>query len=210
MDGWEGLRRDVRRLLEESPEALMSFPDPESERRERRIRIELAPWATEIAAALDARYETFVELRVGAMTFPERQLFVRAYVPRPAYGLDGIEVELLGPLAVRSGWSAQADVLVTNRGDDEQVLLSNGALGSLLVDSSAAVVGRFVGPQPLVRVGHPVEAHGSRPVPVLIGTASLVPELGYAVPPGQWGLLVGLGTENGSRWSAPLEITVTA
>lgn len=50
MTGWQGLRVDLRRLLEESPDALVAFPDPESERSERRFRIELAAWATEIAA----------------------------------------------------------------------------------------------------------------------------------------------------------------
>jgi len=46
-------------------------------------------------------------------------------------------------------------------------------------------------------------------VPVWIGTASVVPDLGYAVPPGQWGLVIVLGTDTGVVLSAPLEITIT-
>jgi hypothetical protein len=38
----------------------------------------------------------------------------------------------------------------------------------------------------------------------------VVPDLGYAVPPGQWGLVIALQTDNGSMLSAPLEITITA
>ncbi len=71
---------DLRRLLEESPGALVVFPDPDSERRDRPIHIELAAWATDIAATLNAKYGRHVDLRVGAMTFPARQLWVSEYV----------------------------------------------------------------------------------------------------------------------------------
>jgi hypothetical protein len=33
--------------------------------------------------------------------------------------------------------------------------------------------------------------------------------LAYAVPPGQWGLVVELQTGDGNMLSAPLEITIT-
>ncbi len=65
MAGWESLRVDLRRLLEESPGALVVFPDPDSERRDRPIHIELAAWATDIAATLNAKYGRHVDLHVG-------------------------------------------------------------------------------------------------------------------------------------------------
>ena len=75
MTGWESLRVDLRRLRQESPDALVVFPDPESERsHEQRISIDLAAWATDVAATLDAKYGSFVDLRVGAMSFPSRKL----------------------------------------------------------------------------------------------------------------------------------------
>jgi hypothetical protein len=46
-------------------------------------------------------------------------------------------------------------------------------------------------------------------VPVLIGTASVVPDLGYAVPPGEWSLVVSLQTYEGYMVSGPLAITIT-
>jgi hypothetical protein len=46
-------------------------------------------------------------------------------------------------------------------------------------------------------------------VAVLVGTASVVPELGYAVPPGQWVLEIGLATETGALRLVPLAMTVT-
>ena len=53
MAGWESLRVDLLRLGEESPGALVVWPNPHTERRsERRFRIMLAAWATEIAGTL--------------------------------------------------------------------------------------------------------------------------------------------------------------
>ncbi|MBP2357043.1 hypothetical protein JOF29_008153 [Kribbella aluminosa] len=46
-------------------------------------------------------------------------------------------------------------------------------------------------------------------MPVLIGTASMVPQLGYAVPPGRWSLVIALQTETGEGGLASLELTVT-
>jgi hypothetical protein len=60
MVGWESLRTDVRQLLEELAIALAEMPDPDSERDERRIRIELAACATDMAATLSAKYGDLV------------------------------------------------------------------------------------------------------------------------------------------------------
>jgi hypothetical protein len=212
MPGWEGLRVDLRRLREESPGALVAFPSPDRERSERRFRIELAAWATDIAATLNAKYGDAVDLRVGAMTFPTRQLWVSEY-SRQLHGepvaSEGLDVEPLSPLTVRSGRFTHQDVLVTNRAAHEQVLLTNGDLTSAVTDNAGTVVGLYVGPHTLARVGFAIEPHRSRPVPVLIGTASVVPDLGYAVPPGQWWLVIALQTDNGNMLTEPLEITIT-
>ncbi|WP_433164399.1 hypothetical protein [Kribbella sp. CA-247076] len=212
MAGWESLRVDLRRLREESPGALVAFPSPDSERSEKRFQVELAAWAIDVAAALKAKYGSLVDLRVGAMTFPARQLWVSEYTRQLLDGLaepTGLDVEPLSPLTIRSGRSTHEEVLVTNRTEQEQVLLTNGALTSAVTDSSGAVVGLYVGPRTAARVGFAIEPHQSRPVPVLIGTASVVPDLGYAVPPGQWRLVIALLTYKRKMVSAPLEITVS-
>ncbi|WP_427894616.1 hypothetical protein ACQHIV_14705 [Kribbella sp. GL6] len=120
----------------------------------------------------------------------------------------GIDVEALAPLTVRSGWDLRQDVLVRNRGDCEQVLITGGELASVVTDGSGRVVGEFAGPHPLVRVGFAVGAGESRPVPLLVGTASLVPELGYAVPPGEWRVVVSVQTETGANGLSYLELTI--
>ena len=213
MTGWQSLRVDLRRLREESPGALVVGPCPDSERREPPIRIQLAAWASDIAATLNAKYGSLLDLEVGAMTFPARQLWLSEDLPQlrgaPAESA-GLDVEPLPPLSVRTGRSTHEDVLVTNRTAHEQVLLTTGgALTSAVTDTSGSIVGLYVGPRNASRVGFAIEPHQSRPVPVLIGTASMVPDLGYAVPPGQWRLVIELHTDSGNMLSTPLDITIT-
>lgn len=213
MTGWESLRVDLRRLQDEAPRALVMWPSPEPERRpEKRFRIDLAAWATDIAGRLHATYGGLVELRVGAMSFPDRQLAVSEYAlelhGEPAEAA-GLVVEVLSPLTIRTGHYAKQDVLVTNRAPHRQVLLTGGDLYSAVTDSSGKVVGRYVGAHNAPRIEFPIEPHQSRAVPALIGTASLVPDLGYALPPGQWSLVVSLTIAAGHHLSDPLELTIT-
>lgn len=210
MPGWESLRVDLRRLGEESPGALVVGPSHESERREPRFYIQLAPWATDIAATLNAKYADLLDLRVGAMTFPAGELWVHEDARSHAAPSEpaGLEVESLSPLSVRTGRHTHDNVLVANRSAHRHVLATNGKLRSAVTDSSGRVVGLYVGPQNAKRVEFWIEPHQSQPVPVLIGTASMVPDLGYAVPPGRWSLVIALQTDSGPMRSAPLEITV--
>jgi hypothetical protein len=212
MAGWESLRVDLRRVSEESPGALRVFPVPDRARREPPFYIELAAWATDIAAMLHAKYGSLVDLRVGAMTFPARQLWVTDHA-RQLHGAPaesaGLYVEPLSPLTVETGRFTKEDVLVTNRAAHTHVLATGGDLQSAVTDGSGSVVGRYVGPHTAKRVEFWIEPHQSRPVPVLIGTASMVPDLGYAVPPGPWGLVIELQTDSGSMQLAPLELTIT-
>ena len=53
-----------------------------------------------------------------------------------------------------------------------------------------------------------VEPGGRREVPVLVGTDSVVPELGYAVPPGSWSIVVEIPTA-GRVVSPPLPCVIT-
>jgi hypothetical protein len=127
--GWERLRDELRRLLEEAPGAVVVGPNPYSERRrsERRVRIELAAWATDIAASLHATYGDYVDLRVGALTFPGRQLSVGEYALQfPGEPTDQFDLEPVVPFSVRSGWFAHQDVMVTNGTAYQQVLITNG------------------------------------------------------------------------------------
>lgn len=69
----------------------------------------------------------------------------------------------------------------------------------------------------LIRGGFSVPPGGTTPVPLLVGTDSFDPDLGYAVPPGEWGIQVTLRriTERDPVLGRPirtpiLPLTVTA
>jgi ApbE superfamily uncharacterized protein (UPF0280 family) len=150
-----------------------------------------------------------VELQVGAMTFPAGQLWVGEYWRHWPEAAGVFDVEPVAPLSVQSGGFAHRDVMVTNRTTQPEVLVSGRDLMSAVTDGSGRVVGLYVGPRNAMRVGFPIEPQQSTRVPVLIGTASVVPELGYAVPPGKWGLVVLLQTESGRWLQASLDVTIT-
>jgi hypothetical protein len=76
------------------------------------------------------------------------------------------------------------------------------------------VVGGFTGAQvaPLKMVRIPLRQ--TERVPLLIGTASFTPRLGYAVPPGEWGiqatLTFGRDRISPSRRTPAMPLTITA
>ena len=217
MPGWSELREDLRRISEESPDAFLSYPDPDSERPgETRFSVRLAAWANEIAAALHEKYGATVDLEVGAIRFPSREFFAGPLLTLPETAAEsiGLSVEPVNRLEVRTGRSTMQAVRVVNDSAAKQLLGTNGQLQSAAVDDTGAVVGRYVGAQHLQFVGFAVEPGRSTEVPVLIGTDSVVPRLGYAVPPGQWHLVVLLDVHRGrtarvNTVSAPIPLTVT-
>ncbi|MEU4292745.1 hypothetical protein AB0E63_31355 [Kribbella sp. NPDC026596] len=137
MAGWESLRVDLRRLLEESPDALVVFPDPDSEQRRQPIRIQAAAWATDIAATLHAKHGSLLDLRVGVMTFPTRHLWFKTRWYERWHQLSeapaepaALDVEPLAALSIRTGRDTRRNVLITNLTGERQVLSTNGMLHS--------------------------------------------------------------------------------
>ena len=90
-------------------------------------------------------------------------------------------------------------------------LHTNGQLTATVVaPGSGEAAGAFIGiqAQPLIIVR--VASRASQRVPLLIGTASVVPGLGYAVPPGEWAVHTTLQFADGRRRrTPPLPLTVT-
>jgi hypothetical protein len=210
---WGGLRVDLRELLEDAPGALRGFPDPNSERSsDERLSVELAAWASDIAASLHEKYGDQIDLQVGAMPFPNTGFRPDPRLTQlhggPAESI-GLAVELAAPLTVRTGRSTTARAQVTNHSTDARVLMTNGHLQAVVVGADGSVVGRYTGAQRLPIVMFTVEPDERREVPVLVGTDSVVPELGYAVPPGSWSIVVEIPTA-GHAVSSPLPCVITA
>ncbi|HLM96994.1 MAG TPA: hypothetical protein VK283_11805 [Acidimicrobiales bacterium] len=210
---WDTLKAEIERVLEERPGALVSYPDPRSDRgREPPLRIGLAPWATDVARDLHGRFGDVVELQVGALGYPEGR---RHRVPLPELGpeLDPSRIEFAvdPPLEVRSGHTLRSQLHVWNRTGGEVQIVTNGGVTGYVVDSrTGTVVGGFSGAQRLPRVVFRLQPQSPELIPLVVGTASFVPDLGFAVPPGLWAVRVPLALGGGRGASTPpLPITVT-
>jgi hypothetical protein len=219
------LGEELRRLWELSPPVLLGSSDPDSVRSSReRCEIQLAAHGVDVAADLHARFGKLVKLRVGALRFPNPRL-PRAQpedspAARTAASTHGLEVALpeqQAPLRMRSGFSARVLVEVTNDSAEDCHLHTNGVLQTAVVDDQGTIVGRFTGMQQMPLKIFTVRPHETVEVPALVGTASMRPELGWAVPPGRWGFVVNLtlgGDLDDLRrkptelWSAPLPLIV--
>jgi hypothetical protein len=126
-------------------------------------------------------------------------------------------VALDGPAAVRSGHTLRHGLLLRNHsGDHLQIPATNGHLTTAVVDpDTGEVVGGFAGAQALSLITYRVAPGQTERIPLLTGTASFTPRLGYAVPPGSWGIqaTLTLGTDPRDapqRRTPVLPLTITA
>jgi len=215
---WDDLKRVIARLNDEQPTALLGYPDPSSdEGRQPPFAIHLAPWAASTAADLSNQFGDAVNLTVGALPFP----LSRAHERRPEVGrradlLDPGQatVELDGLAVVRSGHTLRHGLLLSNRSTDDVHLATNGHLTAVVVDQECQqVVGGFAGAQRMPLIVFRVAPGATERVPLLIGTASWVPELGYTVPAGRWGveatLAFGTNPDSPRRRTPVLPLTIT-
>lgn len=196
MTAWAELKLTLARLLEDRPGAVTSYPDLRSDGGTPPYPIRLAPWAEAVAADLHGRLGDQVDLTVGALPYPPGRPPRR---PRPAGEpadervalLDPAEAgaELDGPAVVRSGHTLRHGLLVRNRAGTELVIATNGQVTAVVVDPATdEVVGGYAGFQTLPLIMFRVPPGGTERIPLLIGTASFTGRLGYAVPPGSWGI----------------------
>lgn len=183
------------------------------------FKVTLAPWASDIAQDLKARFGEVVDLTVGALHFPDRTF----RTPAGAVGRtpvtdqlpmlpSDLSVALAEPVAVRSGFDCRAALEIKNLGHNECAIHTNGVLTARVIDAtSGRRVGGFSGAQALPLVVFRVSPGEIVSVPLLVGTSSFSPELGYAVPPGDWALEAMLDLHGRGRFRTPLlAFTVTS
>jgi hypothetical protein len=224
MDAWAELVTVLARLRAERPGALLRSPDLNAAAGPPPpFTVALAPWATAIAHNLYEQFGDRIRLTVGVLPYPpgrppagrrER----RAAPRQPAPLLDPSEAtaELDGPAVVRSGHTLRHGLLLRNRSGTELEVATNGQVTAVVIDpGSGEMVGGFAGAQTLPLVMFRVAPGETERIPLLVGTASFRPALGYAVPAGQWGvqadLTVGPGGADRVRRRTPvLPLTVTA
>jgi len=90
---------------------------------------------------------------------------------------------------VRSGRTLWHGLQVGNLTRQLLTIATNGQVTAVVVDPhTGQAVGGFAGAQTLPGISYRVAAGATERIPLLIGTASFTPELGYILPPGSWGL----------------------
>lgn len=197
MVAWDEVREALSRLRAEEPSALRGYPSLDREQAGPPYSIALAAWAQDVAAELHRRFGEEVELTVGALPYPPGRSPRRPVRPAreadPVLAPDEAEVDLDGPAVVRSGHTLHHGLLVRDRSGDGLAIATNGRVTAVVVDPATGdVVGGFAGAQTLPGVVFRVPPAGTERIPLLIGTASATEGLGYAVPPGHWGVATTL------------------
>ena len=188
MATWDELRPILAELERRDPSPLTAYPGPATEDGgEPPFAIRLAAWAVPVAAHLHGRFGDDVELIVGALRHPSRTL---AHEPAatPAFPpVRDATVAWAVPPRVRSGHTARLDLTITNAGT-EPIEAHEPLIAEVVDPRGGEVVGAYTGPISLALIVVAVPPGSSARVPVLVGTDSLRPALGYAVPAGRWGV----------------------
>jgi hypothetical protein len=189
---WDELKVVLARLRDQQPCPLTQFPMPEvDEGRQPPFTIGLAPWATATAEELHRQFGDDVKMTVGALPYPPGRQPPRPAAAPPVDLLDPHEIaaELDGPAVVRSGHTLRHGLLLRNLTSRELQIATNGQVTAAVVDpATGEVVGGYAGFQTLPLIIFRVAPRQTGQVPLLIGTASCTPRLGYAIPPGDWGI----------------------
>jgi hypothetical protein len=219
MTTWDELRVILTRLRDEQPDDLLGFPNPgRQEGQPPPYRIRLAPTAAATAEDLHTRFGGSVHLTVGALPYPPGGHSRWPPVTQPPAELlspQQATVELDGPAVVRSGHTLRHGLLLRNHSGDDLKIATNGGLTTAVVDpATGEVVGGFAGAQALPLIAFRVAPGQTERIPLLTGTASFTSRLGYAVPPGSWGiqatLILGADPRDSPRWRTPvLPLTIT-
>jgi hypothetical protein len=169
-------------------------------------------WADQLEAAeaLHRRYGDAVELEVGRFPYPDRFAAGRHPAvspdppdhpqPQPHPPLpEGVVLALPEDFTVRSAGTGRTVLTVRNDTATDVRSSSNGTLFPPIVDPvTGEVVGGYEGAMTAQLKVVTVAPGTSADLPVLVGTASSRPELGWAVPPGRWALRFRLQVGDGS------------
>lgn len=216
MNTWAELRAILADLRTDPRHPLQQYPNPDSDDAQPPFRLRLQAWADDIAADLHSRFGTEVDVTVGGLHYPERQRPKRNGTeprPDPEYPIlsaDELTVSLDEPVVVASGRNTRSTVRIHNHQDHAEAVATNGQItGRVLDPHTGTAVGGFTGAQTMPGITFEVPAHQSSTIPLLIGTASSVGDLGYAIPPGEWAFDSVLTLERGAYRTPPLPITIT-
>jgi len=178
-----------------------------------RVSVRLAADQEALAAGFYKRYGDAVELSVGAFPYPlgarsDDKEWRDPGSARPHLPLlpDGeFEVDLESEVVVSSGATVSGSLRVRNRGASVVVIETNGVVTARVIDPETGhPVGGFVGAQTAPLITFRIPPGDAVSIPLLVGTASSVRSLGYAIPPGRWAIEVPLQIEARGRFRTAL------
>jgi hypothetical protein len=206
----------LARIADQDAAALTRWPDPGgADGGGPPFDVGLAAWATGEAERLHVAFGADVQLTVGALRYPDQTGPNPAGTlgrPRPpALDPGTATVALDGTLVVPSGRTARSALLVTNAGSHDLILGTGHDMPADVIDpASGAVVGGYSGSALAVGRTDRIRPGATLRLPVLVGTDSYIPELGYAIPPGRWGVqaLLMIGPAHGAVATPVLPLTV--
>jgi hypothetical protein len=193
MTVWDELKPVIARLLDQQPGALASYPLPDFDLAgPPPFKVRLEPWAADVAEQLHRQFGDDVELTVGLLPYPPgrpahpRQQSAPGDLPAL---LDPDEVTVtLDEIALVSSGHTLHHHLTVHSLIGSELLLTSGRVTAVVDPQTGETVGGFSGAQTLSLKFFRVSPGGSTSIPLLIGTASSRPQLGYAIPPGEWGI----------------------
>ncbi len=206
-------RKDVRGALQEcAADAIASMGHGRGV-----LRVQLWADQADRAEEICRRFGEAVVVTIGMFPYPDR--FARTdQQPNPALDEpppqrlaalpDDVRIELTEDLVIRSGAHLRTMIRVHNESAVDLAANTNGQInGAVVHPDTGQRVGCYEGAQsmPLVRFDVPPGSTGD--IPLLIGTASTKPELGWAVPPGPWAVRLVLSHDGeAAARLLPLEI----
>ena len=218
MADWEDLKVILSDLLARQPPVINSCPGPDTEPPpDPPWVIRLAPWGEEIAEDLRSRFGEKVVTMVGFLPLPKQDRRIdQWFPPRPQqvrpdrFADEEAAFELAEEVVLHSGGFVTVPLLVTNKTNIEWMIYTNGNLTASVIDPvTEEIVGTYSGAQTMPLVRFRIAPGDTVPVPLLVGTASVVPELGYSVPPGRWAVEAVIKIhEQSDRRTPPLGITI--
>ncbi len=204
----EEIRRELKATAKNRPEAFMQWGIGHG-----RVNVQLAADQEGLAATFHRRHGDAVELRVGVFPYPpvldvdrrEKGSAVGARPQLPLLPSEEFEVSLEGDIVISSGATARGVLRIQNRGSAEAVIETNGGVTARVVDPQTnRGVGGYVGAQALPLIKYRIPPDGTVSIPLLVGTASSVRSLGYAIPPGSWAIEVPLQIEGRGKFKTSL------
>lgn len=153
-----------------------------------------APFA-DTAADLQRRYGDALEITVGAKPYPPERITELRTVPLPVSTVDlphlGIDLHVDTNMVV-AGEDLRGTATLTNRGHDRLQFITGLITGGIRHPGDAKLAGAFYGAVAAVGLNVDLRHGQTRDIPVLIGTASCLPDRSYVVPAGTYEVVSNL------------------